>query len=464
MTDLKIVQSSLLGPLFATREMRMLHADRAMLGRMLTIEAALAHAEAAAGVIPGKAVGPISLACDPRRYDVETLGEAAANAGNIAIPLIKALTAEVAKRNTDAARYVHWGATSQDIIDTATVISIGEGVKLLDRDLKRAIKNFLTLARLYRKTPVAARTWLQHAVPMTFGLKLSRWAALLARTRANLLRSANEASVLQFGGAAGTLASFGKKGWKVARHLADRLDLALPDAPWHAERDRIANVGASLGILIEATGKIACDLALMMQTEVGEAFEPSAPDRGGSSTMPQKRNPTASAQILAAAKLAPGLVASLLSGMAQEHERALGGWQAEWIALPQLFLLASGAVMRTAEIAKGLEINPTQMRKNLDISHGLIMAEAVQMALAQKIGKPKAHKLIETASKRATKKKRDLFSAVLEIPEVVKLLPEKQLKNLFNPLAYLGSTDAIIESTLKEVRQSLEQPFSKRSS
>jgi len=435
-----------------------------MLGRMLAIEAALAHAEAAAGVIPRKAVRPISLACDPRRYDVETLGEAAASAGNIAIPLIKALTAEVAKRNTDAARYVHWGATSQDIIDTATVISIGEGAKLLDRDLKRAIKNFLALARRHRKTPVAARTWLQQAVPMTFGLKLSRWAALLARTRINLLRSVDESSVLQFGGAGGTLASLGKHGRKVARHLADRLDLALPDAPWHAERDRIANVASSLGVLIGATGKIARDLALMMQTEVGEAFEPSAPGRGSSSTMPQKRNPTASAQILAAATLAPGLVASLLWGMSQEHERALGGWQAEWLALPQLFFLASGAVMRTAEIAEGLEVDRIKMRNNLDISHGLIMAEAVQMALAEKIGKLKAHELIETASRRATKKKQDLFSAVLEIPEVVKMLPEKQLKSLFNPLAYLGSTEAFIEHTLKEVRQSLEQPFSKRNS
>jgi len=456
------VQSVLLGPLFATREMSLLHADQAMLGRMLEVEAALAYAEATIGIIPRNTVGPIASACDPNRYDTAELGKAAAVAGNLAIPLVKALTAEVAKRNSEAARYVHWGATSQDIIDTATVIAIGKATKLLDRDLKRAIKRFLELAHRHRNTPMAARTWLQQAIPMTFGLKLSRWAALLSRVRISLLKSAAEASVLQFGGAAGTLASLGKNGRKVAKCLADRLDLSLPELPWHAERDRIANVATSLGIVIGATGKIARDISLMMQTEIGEALEPSAPGRGTSSTMPQKRNPTASAQILAAATIAPNLVATILASMPQEHERATSGWQTEWIALPQLFLLASGAIARTAEIAEGLEVDTNRMRQNLDFSHGLIMAEAIQMALAKKVGKLKAHDLIEFASKRALKEKRDLFSIILEIPEIIKAVPEKQLKTLFNPLSYLGNTEEFIERASKKARQSLEGPFSKK--
>ncbi len=434
-----------------------------MLGRMLAVEEALARAEAAAGVISPSAVRPIALACDPKHYDTKALGEAAANAGNLAIPLVKALTAQVSKRDANAARYVHWGATSQDIIDTATVIAIRDGTKLLDRDLKRAIKAFATLARRHRKTPITARTWLQHAVPMTFGLKLARWSALLARTRTELHSASAQSAVLQFGGAAGTLASLGKSGGKVAKLLADRLDLSLPEVPWHAERDRIASVASALGILIGATGKIARDLSLMMQTELGEAFEPAAPGRGGSSTMPQKRNPTSSAQILAAANLAPGLVASVLSSMLQEHERALGGWQAEWIALPQLFLLASGASARIAEIAEGIEINAARMRKNLDTTHGMIMAETVQMALAEKLGKLKAHDLVEDASKRAIKQKKNLFDVVSEMPEVSKILPRKQLKALFDPLAYLGNSEEFIDRALKQVKKSLESTFKRKS-
>jgi len=457
------LQSSLLGPLFATNAMRALHADTAMLGRMLAVEEALARAEAAAGVIPSSAVRPIAAACDPKRYDAKALGEAAAIAGNLAIPLVKSLTAQVAKRDSEAARYVHWGATSQDIIDTAVAIAIRDGMKHIDRDLKRAIKNFATLARRHRKTPVAGRTWLQQAVPMTFGLKLARWAALLARARTELHRTTAQATVLQFGGAAGTLASFGKKGTKVAKLLAARLDLALPEIPWHAERDRIAGVASALGILIGATGKIARDLSLMMQTEISEAFEPAVPGRGGSSTMPQKRNPTASAQILAAATLAPGLVSSVFSGMTQEHERALGGWQAEWVALPQLFLLASGASERIAELAEGIEIDTARMRNNIDATRGLIMAEAVQMALAEKMGKLKAHDLVEDASKRAVKQKQSLFEIISKIPEVDKALPKGQLKALFDPLGYLGSSEEFIDRALKQVQKSLDQSSKRKS-
>jgi 3-carboxy-cis,cis-muconate cycloisomerase len=443
--------------MFASREMRALYSDRAKLGRMLKVESALAAAEAAAGAIPRGAAGPIAAACNPARFDLEAIGQAARASGNIAIPLVKALTSQVARRDAEAARFVHWGATSQDIIDTADVLAIRDAAALIGRDLERAIRALTALARRHRKKPMAGRTWLQQALPITFGLKAARWAAMLARVHAQLRATASAAAVLQFGGAAGTLASLGAKGPAVAKRLASELELTLPELPWHGERDRIAAVAVSLGILIGAAGKIARDISLLMQTEIGEAFEPAAPGRGGSSTMPHKRNPVACAQILTAATLAPGLVASVLSGMVQEHERALGGWQAEWIALPQLFLLASGATSQLAETAKGLEVDTARMRANLEVTNGLIMGEAVQMALGEKLGRMQAHDLLESASKRAATEGRHLREVIAETPAIADALPSKTLDSLFDPLRYLGSADQFIEAALKTVERTLVQ-------
>lgn len=447
--------SALLGPLFATSEMRRLYSDRATLARMLKVEAALAEAESAAGVIPRGAAGPIAVACNPDRYDLGEIGNAAAASGNVAIPLVKALTAEVARRDKEAARFVHWGATSQDIIDTANALAIRDGAALIARDLERAVKAFAAHARRHRKKPMAGRTWLQQALPITFGLKAARYAAMLARVRVQLNDAADAAAVLQFGGAAGTLASLGAKGPAVTKKFAAALGLDLPELPWHGERDRVAAIAAVLGIVIGASGKIARDLSLMMQTEVGEAFEPAAPGKGGSSTMPHKRNPVACAQILTASTLAPGLVASALSGMVQEHERALGGWQAEWIALPQLFLLASGAVNQLAETAKGLEVDADRMRTNLELTNGLVMAEAVQMALGEKLGRMEAHDLLESASKKAVAEGKHLREVAGEIPQIAGTLGEKKLDALFDPLAYLGSAGEFIDSALKSAEQTL---------
>jgi 3-carboxy-cis,cis-muconate cycloisomerase len=447
--------SELFGPLFATSDMRKLFSDRATLARMLKVEAALADAEGAAGVIPRGAASPIAAACNPDRYDIAAIGQAAPASGNIAIALVKALTAEVARRDKEAARFVHWGATSQDIIDTADALAFRDGAALIARDLDRTIKAFAAQARRYRKKPMAGRTWLQQALPITFGLKAARYAAMLARVRVQLSEASDAAAVLQFGGAAGTLASLGAKGPAVTKKLAAILDLDVPELPWHGERDRVAAVATALGIVIGASGKIARDLSLMMQTEVAEAFEPAAPGKGGSSTMPHKRNPVACAQILTAATLAPGLVASALSGMVQEHERALGGWQAEWVALPQLFLLASGAVAQLAEMAKGLEVDTERMRANLEFTSGLVMAEAVQMALGEKLGRMEAHDLLESASKKAVSEGRHLREVVGEIPQIAETLGEKKLDALFDPLAYLGSADDFIDRALKSSEQVL---------
>jgi 3-carboxy-cis,cis-muconate cycloisomerase len=449
--------SELLGPLFASAKMRKAMADRALLQRMLDVEAALARAEAKSRVIPQSAAGPIVAACDAKRYDMAALGKAAADAGNLAIPLVKALTAEVAKRDKNAARFVHWGATSQDIIDTASVLGLREASNLLERDLTRAIRGFISLAKKHRKSVMPGRTWLQHALPTLFGLKAAEYAASLARARTRMLDAVDEASVIQFGGAAGTLAALRNKGRTVAKALGNELDLAVPAAPWHAHSDRIAEAASAIGIAIGSCGKIARDLSLLMQSEIGEAFEPAGEGRGGSSTMPQKRNPVACAQILAAANLAPGLVSSMLAGLVHEQERGTGGWQASWIALPQLVLIASGAFERIAELATGLEVDAKRMRANLDLSNGQIMAEAVQTALAEKLGRLEAHDLLAKASKHAMSADMHLKDALRDIPEIAALLPGKKLDELFKPENYLGSAASFIDAAIADATRSLKK-------
>src|SRR5947208_1065404 len=379
--------SPLLAPMLSSAAMRAVCDDRSTLQNMLDFEAALARAEAATGVIPPTAVGPIEAACKADTFDMAALAEAATRSGNLAIPLVKTLTANVGKADAEAARYVHWGATSQDVIDTATMLTLRAGIDALLGDIERAISGFAKLARQHRNTAVVARTWLQHALPMPFGLKLAEYAAALHRSRKRLQRLRSEALALQFGGAAGTLAALGDKGWLVAERLALELKLPLPDAPWHTHRDRIAEAASVFAILTGTCGKIARDVSLMMQTDVAEAFEPSGEGRGGSSTMPHKRNPVAAATALAAATMAPNLAATIFAAQVQDHERSAGPWHAEWPTLPTLLLVTSGALAAIVDIADGLEVDAARMRANLDATNGLIMAEAVTMALAEKIGK-----------------------------------------------------------------------------
>ena len=335
--------SPLLAPMLSSGPMRAVCDDGALLQNMLDFEAALARAEAAVGVIPQAAAEPIADACKAERFDLASLAEAATRSGNLAIPLVKALTADVARSNAEAARYVHWGATSQDVIDTAAMLTLRAGIDLLRADCARAIAGFAGLARQHRHTAVVGRTWLQHALPMPFGLKLAGYAAAMHRSQGRLERLRGDALALQFGGAAGTLAALGDKGLLVAERLAQELELPLPDAPWHTPRDRIADAASVLAILTGSCGKIARDVSLLMQTDVGEAFEPAGEGRGGSSTMPHKRNPVAAATALAAATMAPNLAATIFAAQVQDHERSAGPWHAEWPTLPALLLVTSGA-------------------------------------------------------------------------------------------------------------------------
>jgi 3-carboxy-cis,cis-muconate cycloisomerase len=434
--------------MLSSAAMRAVCDDLACLQNMLDFEAALARAEAAAGVIPASAVGPIAKACKAGSFDLAGLAEAATRSGNLAIPLVKALTSEVAKADADAARYVHWGATSQDVIDTATMLTLRAAIDALLPDLDRAVAGFAKLAKQHRGTAMVARSWLQHALPMPFGLKLAEYAAALHRSRARLKRLRAEGLALQFGGAAGTLAALGDKGLVVAEKLAAELKLPLPDAPWHTHRDRIADAASVFAILTGSCGKIARDVSLMMQTDVAEAFEPSGEGRGGSSTMPHKRNPVSAATALAAATMAPNLAATIFAAQVQDHERSAGPWHAEWPTLPTLQLVTSGALAAIVDLAEGLEVDAARMRVNLDATHGLIMAEAVTFALAETIGKSDAHHLIEAAVKKAVAGKQHLRDVLTSDPKVTAHLSADKLAKLFDPMAYQGVSQALIDRLL----------------
>jgi 3-carboxy-cis,cis-muconate cycloisomerase len=438
----------MLAPMLSSAAMRAVCDDGTYLQHMLDFEAALARAEAATGVIPANAAGPIAKACEASLFDLADLAEAATRSGNLAIPLVKALTANVAKADADAARYVHWGATSQDVIDTAGMLTLRAAIDTLAPDLDRAIAGFAKLARKHRNTAVVARTWLQHALPMPFGLKLAEYAAALHRSRTRMQRLCSEGLALQFGGAAGTLAALGDKGMAVAEKLAQELKLPLPDAPWHSHRDRIAEAASVFAVLTGTCGKIARDVSLMMQTDVAEAFEPSGEGRGGSSTMPHKRNPVAAATALAAATMAPNLAATIFAAQVQDHERSAGPWQAEWPTLPSLLLVTSGALAAIVDIAEGLQVDAVRMRANLEATGGLIMAEAVAMALAEKIGKSEAHHLVEAASKKAVTEKKGLRDVLTRDPKVTAHLSADKLTKLFEPMAYQGASQALIDRLL----------------
>src|SRR5450432_249220 len=440
--------SPLLAPMLSSAAMRAACDDATYLQYMLDFEAALARAEAATGVIPARAADPIAKACKAGLFDLDALAEAATRSGNLAIPLVKALTAGVAKADPDAARYVHWGATSQDAIDTAAVLTLRAAIDALLGDVDRAIAGFAKLATQHRDTAMVARTWLQHALPMPFGLKLAEYAAALHRSRLRLQRWRGEALALQFGGAAGTLAALGDNGLLVAERLAQELELPLPAAPWYTHRDRIAEAASVFAILAGTCGKIARDIQLMMQTDVAEAFEPSGEGRGGSSTMPHKRNPVAAATALTAATMAPNLAATIFAAQVQDHERSAGPWHAEWPTLPMLLLVTSGALAATVDIAEGLEVDAARMRVNLEATQGLIMAEAVTMALAETIGKSEAHHLVETASKKAVADKKHLRDILAKDPKVTALLSADKLAKLFEPMAYQGVSQALIDRLL----------------
>jgi 3-carboxy-cis,cis-muconate cycloisomerase len=431
--------SATLGPFFSSEAMAGIFSDRSRVHAMLDVEAALARAEAACGIIPAAAAEPIALAAKAENFDLEALATEVLKGGNLAIPLVKALTAQVAADNQEAARWVHWGATSQDIIDTGLVLQMREAIALVAEQLDTLGDRLAALAEDHAETPIVARSLMIQAIPTTLGCKIGGWLSALTRARQSLLACKEKGLALQFGGAGGNLAALAPDGLVLSQALAKELGLALPEMPWHSARDRIADMGCALAVLLGSLAKMARDLSLMAQTEVGEFAEPSGEGRGGSSALPHKANPVACARIIAAASRAPGLAATLIGTMDQEHERGLGGWHAEWEVLPELFRLASAGLESASFVAREGRFDTERMRANLEMTSGLVMAEAASVALGRKIGKAAAHKLIERAARQAVAEKRPLRACLETDPEVSTHFTPDELDALFTPENHLGA-------------------------
>lgn len=440
------------GPLFATAAMRDVFCDRAQLQAMLDVEAALARAGARAGVIPAAAVSAIEAKCSAPLYDLDSIAAEAASAGNLAIPLVKALTAKVAAVDEAATRFVHWGATSQDVIDTGLVLQLRAALDLLEADAERLADSLAALAAAHRETAMAGRTWMQQGLPVTLGLKAAGWLDALTRNRARLRGLRRNLLVLQLGGATGTLAAFEGRGLRTAGELARDLGLGLPDLPWHAQRDRVAECATTLGLLVGSLGKLARDLSLLSQSEIGEMNEPTGPGRGGSSTMPQKRNPVACAVVLSAAIRVPPLVATMLAAMVQEQERGLGGWHAEWETLPQILLLTSGALSQLSYALASPEVHLESIARNLGATRGLNLAGTVAAALTALLGRKAAHRIVEDACRKALDDERPLRDVLAEVDELRGRLSPGELDALFDPARHLGEAGALIDRALTSHR------------
>lgn len=435
---------------FTAPAMRAIFCDQGRVQGMLDFEAALARAEARVGLIPREAVAPIEAACRADFYDFSALALAIATAGNSAIPLVKALGKRIAAASPEAERYVHLGATSQDAMDSGLVLQLRAAIGLIEADLAALGDALAEQAERHADTPLAGRTWLQQATPVTLGMKLAGLLGAVTRHRQRLAELKPRLLCLQFGGASGSLAALGEQAWPVAEALAVELSLNLPDQPWHTQRDRLVEFASLLGLVAGTLGKLGRDLSLLMQTEAGELFEPAAPGKGGSSTMPHKRNPVSAAVLIGAATRAPGLVATLFAAMPQEHERSLGLWHAEWESLPELCCLVSGALQHALLVVPGLEVDAARMRRNLDLTQGLVLAEAVSIALAQRIGRDAAHHLVEQCCRQAVKEGAHLRAVLGACAEVTAELSAAELDRLLDPAHYLGQARRWVDRALAE--------------
>ncbi|TMH35402.1 MAG: 3-carboxy-cis,cis-muconate cycloisomerase [Betaproteobacteria bacterium] len=411
----------------STPEIVAVFSENAVVQAMMDFEAALARAQAAEGMIPAAAAQAIAGVCKAELFDVPALVAASGRCGSLAIPLVKKLTETVALFDAAAAGYVHWGSTSQDVIDTAMVLQTRRALALIDRDLSGLIGSLQSLAREHAGAPMLARTLMQPAQVVSFDFKLVSWIAPLVRAQQRLRDAGRAALQLQLGGAVGTLAVMGRHGAAVARRMADALQLALPPGAWHTQRDALASLACEVGVLTGTLGKIAKDISLLAQAEVGELAEASGGGRGGSSAMPHKRNPVASMIALSAASRVPQRVSALLSAMVQEHERGLSNWQAELAESAGLYIATHGAVKALADAAGAIEVDAARMRSNIDALHGLVFAESIAMLFATRIGKAQAHALLERLSNESVNGQRHLRDVTL-----LELSRDDALRSLFD--------------------------------
>jgi len=434
--------SRLIDSLASTEALAELFSDHSILRAMLQFEVALAKVESRLGIIPAPAAQSIAAAANPALFDAAELSRSSLRAGTPGIPLVKALTERVRSMDALADAFVHWGATSQDVSDTALILLLTEAQSLIAADLARCEKALAALSEQHRNSVMLGRTLLQAGPPITFGLKAATWLGAVRRGRVRLAQAFTDALVVQFGGAVGTLAMLGDKGSEVVRELAAELGLGCPDAPWHTHRDRLGALMCACGLLTGSLGKICRDLSLLMQNEVGEASEPVGEGRGGSSTMPHKRNPIGCAVTIAAATRMPGLVASYLTAMVQEHERSVGGSQSEWPTVAAVMQATGVAAASLAEIAEGLTLDTARMRRNIDETRGIVFAEKVMTALSGKIDREKAHRLLESAVRRVAQEQRTLAEVLGEMPEIIDILDKAAVQKLAVAEDYLGSAES----------------------
>ena len=446
-----VLDSAIFADMFGTPAMRAAFGDMAFLARCAEVEAALARAQARLGIIPADAASTITaaaakVAAEPQSLDLARLKREAETVGYPILPLVR----QLAERAGEAGGWLHWGATTQDIMDTAVVLQIRAGLELIEQDLAAVRGHLAALARSHRDTPMAGRTHLQHALPITFGYKAAIWLSALDRHAARLAELRPRVLLAQFGGAAGTLASLGE-GEAVVQsrtELARELGLGDPPITWHVTRDGMVETVQFLALLVGSLGKIAFDVMLMSATEFGEAAEPFVAGRGSSSTMPQKRNPISCELILAAAKVLRQQAGLVLDAMVTDFERATGPWHVEWVALPEAFGYAAGALHQARFMLGGLIVDASRMEKNLAMTHGLIVAEAVMMGLAPFTGRNDAHDLVYDACRVAIETDRPLLHVLLETPPVAGPLGADKLRALTDPANYLGAGPAMVDRVL----------------
>lgn len=443
-----IIDSRIFGNIFSTDAMRQVWSDENRTAKYVEIEKALAIVQGRLGIIPAEAAEEIVRHCDIGNIDMEKLR---AQTERIGYPILGVVSQLNALCRDKLGEYCHWGATTQDITDTATVMLIREGLVLVEADLKAISDALAGLARRYRDTPVVGRSNLQQAIPVTFGFKMATILAAVERHRERLAQLRPRVLVGEFGGACGTLASIETGAMETLAGLMAELGLGQPAIAWHTVRDSIAEVGCFLGLVGGTLGKIAMDVKLMMQTEVAEVYEPFAHGRGSSSTMPQKRNPISSCYIHASVSVVRQHAAALMDAMIADHERSTGPWEIEWIVLPEAFCLTAGALRQTRFILEGLEVDAAKMRANIDLTNGLVMSEAVMMGLGRTIGREYAHDLVYDICREAIRQNRPLLDLLAEHPEINRHLDRAALAKLCDPANYLGQAGVMVDRVLADL-------------
>jgi 3-carboxy-cis,cis-muconate cycloisomerase len=439
-----VLDSILFRDAFGTPAMREVFSDRRLIARYIEVEVALARAEARCGVIPSEAAEVIARESQLDRIDFDHMRHETDIVGYPILPLVHQLV----EMCGEAGRYVHWGATTQDIMDTANVLQVRDALGIVEADI-RALRGILAdLAKKHRDTPMAGRTHLQQALPVTFGYKVAIWLAMFDRHQQRLEQLRERVLCVEFAGAAGTLASLGDKGLEVQKALAEELGLAVPTTTWHVARDGFAEAVNLLSLVTGSLGKIALDIMIMASTEFAEVYEPFVKGRGASSTMPQKRNPISSELMLAAAKGVRQHAGLMVDAMIQDFERATGPWHAEWIAIPESFILTAGALHQAKFALGGLIVDTDQMRRNLGISRGLIVAEAVMMGLAPAIGRQQAHDVVYDACRTVNEKGGTLAEALATLPAVTEHFDRAAIDRLTDPANYLGLSPQMVDRAL----------------